>query len=360
MPVLDDLSQLAQIDRAQMLAYVRRLPEMATGAFARGSQVRLPIAAPRQILICGMGGSAISGDLARTLLQSCSGIPLIVTRQSHLPAWVDRDTLAIMMSYSGNTAETLGCLNDAISRQVPTVLVTSGGQFGALAAEHGLARIDVEGGWSPRAALGDLYFALLGVLSRVEACRVPVPAVAGAVARLSEDAALYAPEIPTDANPAKQLAERLLAASPVIFGVTPTTEAVAMRWKCQLNENSKRTVLCNVFPELTHNEIVNLSNTPPLDPPGGPAGYLAIVLRDPEDPPLLRAQLDIALDVMKANLGEVVELQGSGEDLLTRQLALCYLGDWVSVYLALAAGIDPTTITPIIELKDRMKGAVLA
>jgi glucose/mannose-6-phosphate isomerase len=343
--LLDDTARLISNDPADMLGYLHRLPEVAAPAFERGRAVALPLARPRQVVVCGMGGSAISGDLARNLVFAHAEVPLVVSRHNGLSASVSPEDLVVLLSYSGNTAETLGCLEDAIARKIPCVLVTSGGKFGTLAKAHGLARVEVESGWMPRAALGELYFSLLGLISQLPGCAWITPEAA--VAQLRADRATYGLEVPIERNPAKQVAEKLAGKRPVIFGVHPSTEAVAMRWKAQINENSKMTALMGIFPELTHNEIVNLAHARHAD-------HVMVVLRDPSDHPFLQRQLGFARDIMAPMLDEVVELVGSGDDPLSRQLSLAYLGDWVSVYLALMAGVDPTPVEAIFGLKDRM------
>lgn len=346
--LLDDATRLTAADPGDMLGFLHRLPDMAQGAFERGQATPLPLARPRQVLICGMGGSAISGDLARNLFFGRSEVPLAVSRHCGLAASVGPDDLVLLLSYSGNTAETLGCLQDAIRRRVPCVLVTSGGQFKALAEAHGLPTVAIEPGWMPRAALGELYFALLGLLSQLPGCAVDPQE---AIAQLKRERATYELAVDEGQNPAKQLAAKLSGKTPVVFGVHPSTEAVAMRWKAQLNENSKVTCLFGVFPELTHNEIVNLAHQPH-------PGHVMVLLRDPQDPPLLTRQLTFARDIMRPSLDEVIDLVAEGADALSRQMSLSYLGDWVSVYLALMNGIDPTPVEAIFGLKDRMALAV--
>lgn len=347
LPVLDDLARLRAADPADMLGFLQRLPEVATAAFERGRQMRLPRLRPRQVVIAGMGGSAISGDLARNLFHDRCPVPIQVVRHFGLPAHVGPDDLAIFLSYSGHTAETLGCLNDALERQVPCVIVTSGGRCGELARSYGLPVVSLEPGWMPRAALGELYFSLLGLLSQLPGCELEI---APTIARLRAERERYLPEVPTESNPAKQLALQLEGKTPVIFGVQPHTEAVAMRWKAQFNENSKVTALVGVFPELTHNEIVNLAHAPHLR-------HHLVILRDEADPALLQRQLGFARDLMAATMGGVSEIAPTGDDLLARQLSTLYLGDYLSVYLALLAGVDPTPVEAIFRLKDRMAGA---
>lgn len=349
MLTLDNHDEYAKLDAGRMLHFLRELPEVAEAAFDRGQAARLPIDKPRCVLICGMGGSAISGDLIRTQLVGACDVPVVVHRGDQLPRFAGPDTLAIFMSYSGNTGETLGCLRQAIAKGVPSVVVTHGGEAGKLAEQHGLPTVSMPAGWMPRAALGDLFFALLGVVSQIAGCESPD--VVGAVANLRALRDRIDETVVTKENPAKRLALALHGKTPVVVGATPTTEAVAVRWKCQLNENSKQTALVAVLPEATHNDIVNLTAS-------SHSGHHLIVITDPEDSEFVRRQRAITLDLMRPFVGGVHEIEGQGDSLLARQLTAIYMGDYVSVYLGFLKGVDPTPVDTIFALKDRMKVAM--
>lgn len=342
---IDDHQHFAGLDAQGMLRRLHDLPEAAVAAFARGRAAKLPLAAPSNIIICGMGGSAISGDLIRTQLLANFPAPVVVHRGDRLPAFAGPNTLAIFMSYSGNTAETLGCLRDAAAKGVPAVVVTSGGEAGQIAASAGYSTVSLPEGWQPRAALGDLFFALLGVVSQLESATVPdVTATAERLralrTRCNEDA-------PTAINPAKQLALALSGKTPFVVGATPTSEAVALRWKCQINENSKVTTLVATLPEMTHNDIVNLTANAHGD-------VALVVLLDPDDSDFVARQRANALELIKPHVAAIHEVAAEGETLLDRQLWAIYFGDWVSVWLAFARGVDPTPVDSISELKRRM------
>lgn len=341
--LLDEPRKLQSLDPQDMLGCVGRMPAVARSSFERGAAWSPPAARPRQILVCGMGGSAISGDLARTLLQPSWEIPLSVARQPQLPAWVDRDTLCLFLSYSGNTAETLAVFDEAMARGIPAAAIASGGQLQARCAERGLPVLPVETGWQPRAALGHLYFTLLGMLGTLGAPVDPEPAIA----RLEQLAREYGPDQP--GNPAKVLAERLEAsgATPLIAGTSPSTEAVSLRWKGQLNENAKAPALWGVFPELTHNEIVSLV--------ASRQKRAVVVLRGGDEPDLLVRQIRETLGLIREEgIDAPLEIVASGSDPLERQMELVSLGDHASVYLAFLSGVDPTPVAPIVALKARL------
>jgi glucose/mannose-6-phosphate isomerase len=340
---------MTALDQGRMLHFLHELPEVAEAAFARGQAATLPLARPDRVLICGMGGSAISGDLIRTeLLDSCDA-PVIVHRGDKLPKFVDNRTLTIIMSYSGNTGETLGCLKDAIARNVPIIAVSAGGEVTELSKKHGFPVVTVNPGWMPRAALGDLFFALLGIVSQIASCESPD--VVNTVSLLRGLRERCAEGVPASQNPAKQLALALVGKTPFLVGATPTTEAVALRWKCQINENSKQTALFAALPEMTHNDIVNLTAVDHHQ-------HVIVAFTDPEDSEFVAKQRAIALELMKPSLGGVHEILGEGDSLLARQLTSIYFGDYVSVYLAFLNGVDPTPVDTIFSLKDKMKVAM--
>lgn len=343
LPSLNDPASLRTLDPQGMLDCVDRIADVAGPAFARGGAWTPSLARPRQIVVAGMGGSAISGDLARTLLAPVWDVPISVVRQPGLPRWVGPDTLAIFLSYSGQTAETNQAFDQALAAGIPAAAVTVGGRLGPKASAAGIPVLPLEAGWQPRAALGDLYFTLLGMLQALGAPVDAGPAFA-ALGRKRQEYGVGAPD-----NLAKRIARTLHEAGPqhlppAVFGVSPSTEAVALRWKCQLNENAKVTALYGVFPELTHNEIVNLATA------GKRVGPI-MVLRDPQDDPLVRRQIGHALDVLG---GGAHDLVAEGDDALERQISQVYLGDYVSVYLAYLRGLDPTPVEPIVSLKNRM------
>ncbi|MEB3198017.1 MAG: bifunctional phosphoglucose/phosphomannose isomerase [Candidatus Sericytochromatia bacterium] len=345
MHALDDPAALTDQDTSGMLGCVDRLPEVIEAAFARGKACSLPSGTFDMVLVCGMGGSAISGDVLRTWALDAAPVPVLVHRGDVLPAYVGARCLLICLTYSGNTAETVSTLQQAIARGVSTVVISSGGQAVELARSAGLPVVDLPGGWQPRAALGDLLFALLGVVTSLPG--FPAVDVARIADHLRARRALWAVEVPSALNPAKRLATALKGRLPFLLGTGPSTEAVAVRWKCQINENAKATALLGHLPEFTHNDIVNLTAQ-------GHPDLVLIHFKDPGDTALLQRQRLHTLDLLRPHLGGVQEVEGEGGDLLTRQLQMIYLGDYTSVYLGLLNGHDPTPVAAIGELKRRM------
>lgn len=344
-----DAQDRSRLDASGMLGRIDALPDVISAAYARGRAVTPPLLDPQAVIICGMGGSAISGDLVRTQWLGQAPCPVIVHRGDTLPAFANARTLAVFMSYSGQTGETLGALRDALARGVPTLLVSVGGTATRLVEEAGFPVVRVPEGYQPRAAIAELCFALLGTLSHLTG--TPEAPVSETVAALTSARRSLTDGVPERENPAKRLARRLLGKLPLVVGTAPTTESVALRWKCQLNENAKQTVLFGVLPEFTHNDIVNFGASPHPE-------VVALVLGDPADSTFVSTQRRLALDVLGEHFGDVEVLEGRGASLLTRQFELIQLGDYVSVYLAFLKGEDPTPVSAIQDLKARMAEAL--
>ena len=335
---IDDIRAILAIDQQGMLRCVDQLPDVVTAAFERGAACSIPSGPFQDVFVCGMGGSAISGELLRDLVQAEAPFSVRVHRGDNLPAWVGAQTLGIFLSYSGNTAETLGAFREAIRRGVPSVLVTSGGEAEQLAVAAHIPVVKLAAGWQPRAALGDLYFSLLGLVSQLPGC--PPLDVGQAVHTLTTARSLYGMAVPTEFNPAKKLAVALLGKTPLSLGTQGSTEAVVVRWKCQLNENAKTTTLAGILPEFTHNDIVNFTATQHPH-------VVIVCLQSPADSPLIHRQTNHTLDLLRPCVGGIFPVSAEGDSVLSRQLQHIMLGDYVSVYLGLFAVFDPTPVGAI-------------
>jgi len=296
-----------------------------------------------------MGGSAIGGDFLRIYLQQKGfSKPINVVRGYELPPFADERTLVFAVSYSGNTEETLSCTQQALERGCTVFALTSGGQLATVAEEHGMTAVRIPGGMPPRTALGYLFAPLLRVLlSSFEKGEEIEREFQEAVSTLRRLAATYS-EKPETENPAKRLARALFQKIPVIYG-SEVTEASARRWKGQINENAKQPAYWDVLPELHHNEIMSWES--PLT-----ENFVYVLLRDPEEHPQVRTRFALTRELLAERGRVVLEAQGEGKGLLSRLLSLSYLGDWVSYYLALLNGVDPTPVALIERMKRRLNG----
>ncbi len=304
-------------------------------------------ARPDGVAVCGMGGSAIGGELMLAAVPALA-VPSTVVRGDELPAWVSAETLVVAVSYSGETEETLACVEGALARGCRPLCVASGGRLAALAAERGLAHVAVPAGLQPRAALGVLATPVAAALVQAGLCGDLAADVAAAGTVLDELASDLAPEVPEEANGAKTLARRLTGRLVLVYGGGVTTPA-ARRWKTQLNENANAMAFWSELPELDHNEIEGWASVPALT-----ADTQVVLLEDPEWAAALGRRAQLTAAELGAQGVAVERLTARGVAPLARACSLVGLGDWVSYYLALLYGRDPTPVAAIERFKRRL------
>jgi glucose/mannose-6-phosphate isomerase len=347
---LDDTGALGALDPSGMLRTVMAFPDMLDTARRIALDAHLmPAAAYRNVVVSGLGGSAIGGDLARALLAGSMAVPMTVNRDYGIPAFVDEGTLFIASSYSGNTEETLAATTAAQERGATIVAITSGGRLRELAHEGGHPTVLVPGGHQPRAALAFSLIPALVVLTRLGLVALDERAFDEAVDVARSIASRHGPDVPTGRNPAKQLAERIRGKFPVVYGSEGYRGVVATRWRGQINENAKAPAAANVFPELDHNEILSWS---------GPAELVSqlfvIILRDPKESKAIAARVELTKSVIAKQAAGIVDIWCEGSSDLAKMCSLIYVADFVSVYLAYLYGVDPSTIVAIDWLKGEL------
>jgi glucose/mannose-6-phosphate isomerase len=346
--VLDDAAERARLDPGGMLASVAGLPEQCQEAWAAATAWELPASHSKvtKVIIAGMGGSAIAGDLWRVLLQRESAVPVFNIRQYDLPPFVDRDTLVIASSFSGDTEETLSALRQALPIKCPKIVITAGGQLLATARANGIPFFTYDFQGEPRAALGWSLMPLLAIAEKggfTHDIDRDVREMAGVLTALRDEIGAH---VPLSDNLAKQAAVRLHDKLPVVYGAGPLIE-VAHRWKTQLNESSKVWAFHEELPEIHHNAIIGYAL------PKNIARDTAVVFLHSDDLVHLRVQLryDFTRDLLARSNVESLTVEARGVSALAQLMSLVFFGDYVSGYLALLYGVDPTPTTVIDELK---------
>jgi glucose/mannose-6-phosphate isomerase len=297
------------------------------------------------LVVCGMGGSAIGADLAGAVLLGRARRPVRTVRDYTLDAWVGQNTLVVCASYSGNTEETLACYAQATARDLPRVVITTGGKLGQLARSDGVPVILLPPGMQPRASVA---YMLVGVLACAEACgaargiRSEIERAAEPLTQLAQTLGPAAPE----SSFAKALAISLHRTVPVIYGAA-STSAVAMRWKAQLNENAGVHAFVSMLPEAGHNEICAWGSEPlaPLS-----AVFLSDGLLDAR----LRRRMQLTAMSAQSSATTTEFVEGNGATPLERVLSLVLIGDLLSLYLAVLEDVDPTPVPAI----ERFKAAL--
>jgi glucose/mannose-6-phosphate isomerase len=341
---LDDRDVLKNRDKEGMLDVIDRFPSQCTEAIELGEGFLFnPPEGIDRVVVCGMGGSAMAGDIAHRF----AGVPLFVNRGYDIPGFVGPDTLLVAVSYSGNTAETLSSFEQGIQAGARVLAISSGGRLKEASRERDIPFLEVPRGYQPRAAMGYLALPLLVLLNRLHLTR-DLGSLPALIEGLEGVKAQCTPSVPASGNPAKSLAQRLDGRIPIVYGTVGNTDLVAMRTKTQINENAKQAAFWNVFPELNHNEILALVRADLLANP-----YI-LLLQNETDRREVRARMEIMMDLMKEHGVPFEVLTAKGKTPLAQVFSQIYFGDYLSTYLAVLGGVDPTPV----ELIEGFKKAL--
>lgn len=348
---LDNVAEFKKIDSENFLEVLSDFPQQCKVGWEFGQQIELPkLDAIQNIVVTGLGGSAIGGDFLRVYLAKFGKVAVSVNRDYTLPAFVNDKTLIFAVSYSGNTEETLSAYDDGKQKGAKIIVLTSGGELAKKATQDNFPIITVPAGFQPRAATGYLFLPLLGICERLGFLntKVDIENLVKNMENIKNEVSIQNPE---ELNPAKALARQLFNRIPVIYGTCGVSEAIAMRFKGQINENSKAMAYFNVLPELNHNEVVGTEF---------PREFLdkvsLVFLRSEDDHPRVSMRFDITKDMLKGRVGEIIEVHAKGDNFLSRMFYLTYLGDVMSVYLSVLYGANPTPVDIITTLKNKLRG----
>jgi glucose/mannose-6-phosphate isomerase len=346
--VLDDPAELGRRDPGDMLGEVAGAGGQARVALRAAQAAPLVGPLPEVVVVAGMGGSGIAGDVLAAVAFGESAVPVVAVKGDRLPASVGPGTLLVAVSYSGNTAETLSAVEQGLAAGARLVAVTSGGALAELASTRGAPLVAIEGGRMPRAALWSL---VVPVCSAAEAAGVLPPLtdqVCAAADVLDEEAAALGPGVATEANPAKQAALRLLDRLPVVWGSGQVGAVAAARFRTQCNENAKVSVVSGALPEANHNDVMGLEG-------GLGPGRELVLLRDQAgEHDRDGRRIEAVLAALK--VGDPIRRDaGPGPD-LARLARLTAFADFTSTYLGIARGVDPTPIHTL----DQVKAALSA
>lgn len=336
-----------KIDKSDMLGVVGDTPQMIKEAVKLADLSNLKI--PQAVFVSGMGGSAVGGDLVLNLLSDQLKVPMFVNRNYILPGFFARGSLFIASSYSGETEETLSALKEAEKAGAQVVCLTSGGKLKEIAEAKKYPLIEIKKGLQPRAALPYFFISILKILERAGLAGDFSAAIEESIEITSKLRDECGPLGSERSNQAIQMAQRLHLKIPVIFSSAGTTEAVGRRLKNQLNENAKVNALLCVFPELNHNEMVGLAQLK-----RGEHVFAALFLRDEEDHARINKRIEITKSLLGAKMGGIMEMPSFGKSRLARMFSQIMFADYLSVYLAILSGVDPTPVEVIERFKKEM------
>lgn len=324
---------------------------------------------PRSVVVAGMGGSGVSGDVLAAVLGPGCPVPVTTVRDYTLPGWVGAMDLVLAVSCSGGTEETLDLVDEALRRGARVVGVGAPGSPLAdrLAAAGAVLLPVLNDGRQPRASLWSLATPLLLLADAIGLGDVPVDVLERTADQLDADSERFGPGSRLDANPAKQLALELVGTVPMVWGTGVVGAVASYRTACQLNENAKYPAVHGVLPEANHNQVVAFDGPfggsadtgddlfrDRVDDPFGATRMRLVVLRDSDEHPQVARRVDVSA-ALAADRGIGVSQVRAREGHPVQRLAeLVALTDYASTYLGILVGVDPTPVGPITELKARI------
>jgi glucose/mannose-6-phosphate isomerase len=353
---------MQKLDESNQLNWIQQWDQMLDKAIETGSSVKIPKELKlgksasilnyeqnfSSIIICGMGGSAISGDYLTSILfhEKTFDIPIQIIRGYIIPKWVNSRTLVVGVSYSGNTRETLTCIFHAMKSKAPIILLSSGGVVKEVAEKYSLPLINLPGSYQPRAAFPIIFGSILGLFVKL----FPKIKIEKQLNNLNSVIQSIinnnGPDIPLKGNLAKQIALKLDKKVPVIIS---SESSLAMRWKGQINENAKMIAYFDIFPELMHNTIQGWENDLLTN-------LEVIVLKLSNDSNEIVEKVKFCLSIANENVKKDVHLFEYNNNFLVENLiAATLFGDLVSIYLAFLQSLDPSKIRLITEMKNEFE-----
>lgn len=295
------------------------------------------------VVFCGLGGSAISGDLLCDYTGDEIDIPFNIIRGYNLPSYVNEKTLIIISSYSGNTEETVSCLKQAFRKKCPVITISSGGVISETARRKNISLVKIPEGFQPRYALGLSFFSLLKIFQELGFIKEDKN-----VRKITDLWKQKGEEYSSENNPAIKIAEQLIGFIPVIYS-SEFLSSAGYRFKCQLNENSKIHAFHNIIPEMNHNEIIGWESFKEKQ-----FQAKIIYLIDKDYHTQNKKRFKILNELIRSNKVDSLSIHSVGKSKKVRIMDLIFLCDWISFYLAVLRGFDPSEIDFIRRMKKSL------
>jgi len=340
--MIDDLRKISQLDSDDALGLAERQTEQLRFAFDFQFE---PSGEILNVVVGGMGGSA----LAASMIVSWPGpkVPFIVNRQYSVPNFVNEKTLFVASSYSGNTEEILSALDDAQDKGAQIFVITAGGKLEEIASERDYPTAKIPGGLQPRMAVLYNYRALIELLERAGLETGLIDELESTTELLEQESSKWRADVPTQDNQAKQIAEKVMGKTPIIYA-GPSLSAAAYKWKIDFNENAKNLSFYNQWPEFNHNEFMGWTSHP-IEKPFQPIELLSDLENE-----RVNKRFEISNRLLSGRMPEAIQVHAEGSSKLEHLLWTIMLGDFVSLYTAILNGINPTPVDLIEQLKEEL------
>lgn len=346
-----DLSIIKKLDKSNMLKIILDFPALSKEGYEFGIKFKSSISIDgiKNILFCGLGGSAQGADLLRSFLSDEIKLPMVVDRDYIIPAFVDSQSLVFIISYSGNTEETISAYNLAKLKTKNIIVISSGGKLKESALKDGFSYVSLKTGFPPRGAFPLVFFTLLGIFVSLGLTKDKKAELDEVIAVLENLKKELSPESKKNNNLAKKIALDLFGRFGVLYSSSEHFDAVVTRIRGQLAENAKSLSSSAFLPEMNHNEIVGWEHPHKLL-----KNFVVLILRDSAMHSRVLKRMDITKNILSKEAHKVIEINSRGKTLLARICSLIYIGDFVSFYLAILNGIDPTPVKRIDYLKGEL------
>jgi glucose/mannose-6-phosphate isomerase len=344
------LEEIKAIDPKGMYQWIKEFPQQVEGAvkIGRSASLRINVKRVRNIVLTGLGGSAIGGDLLRSYLASELNVPFLVNRHYALPKFVGPHSLVVVSSYSGNTEETISAHKEATKRKAQVLCISTGGETVKFASKFKQPWIQIPAGLSPRAALGYSFFPLLVAFEKLGLIKSKSREINDTVTTLKRFSAIFS-NINSPENAPLKLAEQLKGKLPIIYSATEYLDAINVRWRGQVNENAKQLAFGHVLPEMNHNELVGWNVLVELM-----KQTHAIFLLNEDTHPRVAIRQEITKQIVSKYTSAATEVRSVGKTGLARMFYLIHFGDWLSLYLAILNNQDPEPVEIINYLKKEL------
>ncbi|MFL2989716.1 MAG: bifunctional phosphoglucose/phosphomannose isomerase [Candidatus Neomarinimicrobiota bacterium] len=338
------------IDKYNMFQSIWDFPENIIDALKISEEIKIKndYENINKVIVAGMGGSAIGGDVVNSLIKEDIKIPFIVNRGYNLPAWVDSSTLIICSSYSGNTEETLSILEEANSINAKVISITTGGDLEKLCGKYDYDKVLIPSGLQPRAALAFSFIPLLSIMKKVGLIKTDIePWLLSAATLIKSKRIEYSTD--ADKNPVWVLANKIYSKLPIIYADSDGLDTVAVRLKGQICENSKILAYHNIYPEMNHNEIVGWYNNADYF-----SNYFVLWLMDKDMNERNKARKSIISNILSDLKVKQEIIEVDGDSFKERFLLLIHYGDWLSYWCAIMHNTDPSPVKNIQVLKNKL------
>lgn len=343
--MLDDLKYIAQKDPTDALGLAAKLPEQVRYSDFSFEQPRN--ADFENIVVAGMGGSALTAFICQTWWASQLKVPYEIVRGYDLPAYVDKKTLVICSSYSGNTEETVSCFEQAMASGATIIVISAGGKLQELAEKHNQVFLPLPTGYQPRMTIGFSIKVFADVFEKLGLVQSALSELESASKFLTGLTNKWAKDVQTAENPAKQLAEDLMG-KPLVVYAGPTLAPAGYKMKANFNESARNVAFFNVVPEMNHQELMGWTSHP-VDKPFG-----VLELRSKLDHERVNKRFDVMNKLLSGRMPKAYEIYAEGANIIEQNLWVVMFSDYVATYLGILNGINPNTSETIEKFKKEL------